>query len=802
MSNYTQNGSNSATISFPPFSELIEEYCDRNPKERSKYLCPACGAGNLSVNKKTGAFNCHNDPSPEHRQEIISSLNGSYKAEHPELSSGKNGGMTYKAKPMTERQVYAAKVKAAQVAAVVAVSEVEMKVEELVSQLDPSTKRGTEAVLQVEMAAWARAHGHDVFSATRLLAESLKRASAATAGHKSSAGSNADSESVLATAASAAKILDKEVRDWQELEELITLQSVSGLSKDAFWSMVASQRMERNLKAGVSAKTGDRPAINWSKAPVGLGGFIEQMNADAKKRSIDPTAILWAVLPAVMSVMPLNAMLDMFGLEFPAVLWSALLMESGQGKSRAEKLVMEPLRSMQSAELKDFKKRTEAYEEASRTSDSNEPIPKPSAQRKYMFNIATIASIMDSLSNQMLAGSIWLRDEIAGIFKSLGQFSKGDNEEREIFLGIWDGTTAFTDRKSSGSSETSNPRLSLFGGLQPGKFRQVFKDMDDTDGMAARVMLAYPGVVIDRHRRGEVKLPFLMQGIYEHLQNANMQVRPEDAAYELWDEAQYQARLNAERQSSGAIAAWMRKMPDHLGRMAFAIHALECGCNSSKSTQVLTLETMRFAVELCRYSLESYRYMLEQGTDSQDVDSVVSKVLGKANQLGGLTARDAVKLVKSIGTLAKENKKTASAMALDIFSVLVEQGKGTFDQCGKTKKFIPILHKPLEDLGKLAALAAVSESADIYRLEGAEQKASGEAALDENPESADEERNLEIGQTITITGGLHKDSVCLVLEIEEPSPNGEVGIVLLKDNYPLAMNLSTLVRSGYRIELL
>jgi Protein of unknown function (DUF3987) len=806
MSQYNGNGNGSASISFPPFGELIEEYCDRNPKERSKYLCPACGGGNLSVNKNTGAFTCHNDPSKEHNQEITTALNNSYKAEHPELSSSKNGGMTYKAKPMTERQTYAAKRKAAQVAAVVAVSEVEMKVEELVSQLDPSTKRGTEAALHVEMAAWARAHGHDVFSATRLLAESLKRASVASTLQQSSTHSNTDTDAVSTTVVSVELLLDKELRDWQELEELTQLQNVSGLTKDAFWSMVASLRMERNIKAHVSVKTGSRPVIDWSKAPVGLEAFIAQMNKDASKRSVDPTAILWAVLPAVMSVLSLNANLDLYGLDIPAVMWSALLMESGHGKSRAEGLVMEPLRAMQSSELKDFKAKVADYEEASRSNDSNEPVEKPAAQRKYMFNIATIASIMESLSHQTLAGSIWLRDEVAGIFKSLGQFSKGDNEEKEIFLALWDGETAFTDRKSSGSSETSNPRLSLFGGLQPGKFRQVFKDMDDVDGMAARVMLAYPGVVIDRHKEGQVKLPFLMRSIYEHLQNANMQVTPERAAYELWNEAQYQARLNAEKQSSGAIAAWMRKMPGHLGRMAFAIHALECGCNGGKQTQTLTLETMRFAVELCRYSLESYRYMLQQGTDSQDVESVVSKILGKANQLGGLTVREAVQYIKPLTGLAKENKKTPSSMALDLFSVLVEQGKGSFIQTGKTKKFIPTLHlspvKPQEDSEKSSTLTTVAETIKDKGFECVEVDRNAASTLDENSESTNEEKNLEIGQTITITGGLHKDSVCLVLEIEEPYPNGEVGIVLLKDNYPLAMNLSTLVRSGYRIEVL
>jgi hypothetical protein len=634
-----------------------------------------------------------------------------------------------------------------------------------------------------------------------LLAESLKRATVEAALHQNSTPSNAGTEAVSATVASVELLLERELKDWQELEELTHLQALSGLTKDAFWSMVANLRMERNIKAHVSKKTGDRPVIDWSKVPVGLGAFVEQMKQDAGKRSIDPTAILWAALPAVMSVLPLSASLNMKGLPFPSVLWSALLMESGQGKSRAEDLIMEPLRSMQSQELKDYKDREKAHDRESKNSDDD--IPDVVAQRKYMFNIATIASIMDALSKQTLAGSIWLRDEIAGIFKSLGQFSKGDNEEKEIFLALWDGKTAFTDRKSTGSSETANPRLSLFGGLQPGKFRQVFKDMDDVDGMAARVMLAYPEVVIDRHRQGEVKLPFLMRSIYERLGQLNMDVRPQDAAYELWNDAQTQARLNAERQSSGAIGAWMRKMPGHLGRMAFAIHALECGMNSSKQTQILTLETMRFAVELCRYSLESYRYMLQQGTDSQDVESVVSKILGKANQLGGLTAREAVQYIKPLTGLAKENKKTPTSMALDLFSVLVEEGKGSFIQSGKTKKFIPTLHllpvKPQDDTGKSSTLTTDVKTLEYKDVECVEVDRSVASTVDEIPESTTEETKLEIGQTITITGGVHKGSY-LVLEIGTLY-NGETLMTLLnKDNYPLAMTLESLIQTGYIIE--
>ena len=39
-------------------------------KERGKYMCPACGGSNLSVNMTTGAYNCFNDEGDKHRAEI------------------------------------------------------------------------------------------------------------------------------------------------------------------------------------------------------------------------------------------------------------------------------------------------------------------------------------------------------------------------------------------------------------------------------------------------------------------------------------------------------------------------------------------------------------------------------------------------------------------------------------------------------------------------------------------------------------------------------------------------------------
>lgn len=207
------------------------------------------------------------------------------------------------------------------------------------------------------------------------------------------------------------------------------------------------------------------------------------------------------------------------------------------------------------------------------------------------------------------------------------------------------------------------------------------------------MLFAYPRVVVQKHESGDVKLPFLMRNIFERLQGLNMQMHPTANAYDLWRDLEYQERITGDNQKLTALGAWMRKAGSHIARLAMAIHAMECGIDPRKNTQVLTEETMAFAIDLYHYSKQSYEFMLNQGSDSEDVGAILSKVMSKANQLGGLTAREACQFVKSIGTAAKAQRKQASAYALDLFSILVEQGKGTFEQHGRTKKFIPVLHQ-------------------------------------------------------------------------------------------------------------
>ena len=162
--NLTLPSASTAQISIP---ELIDRYCEPSPKEKGKFICPACGGGNLQ-HKSSGKWNCWNDPSSEHRSDIARILNGQLHQENPQSRNG-----TPPPRRKSDRQIKQEQHRAKEVQAAVSLTEVEMKVEELTCSYDPAFGISP-AKLTAEIAAWAKAHGHDVYAAKMLLKEKLR----------------------------------------------------------------------------------------------------------------------------------------------------------------------------------------------------------------------------------------------------------------------------------------------------------------------------------------------------------------------------------------------------------------------------------------------------------------------------------------------------------------------------------------------------------------------------------------------------------------------------------------------------
>jgi Protein of unknown function (DUF3987)/Bifunctional DNA primase/polymerase, N-terminal/Primase C terminal 2 (PriCT-2) len=560
-------------------------------------------------------------------------------------------------------------------------------------------------------------------------------ASVDATGDSLSAGSTPVKMGVSETVAAVDKILENKKEEWLELDELFKLQERSQLSKQAFWEMVKQVKCRRDLKEEVESRSRslDKPKLDWSKAPRSLDGFVSQLMKDASKRSIDPTAVLAYVLPTIGGLVNREMTANFKGAEFPSILWSVLLMDSGDGKSRAEGLAMKPVQAIQAEASKHFKQEQKSYDDymkASKKGDDQSDV-EPPQKEKVLFEIATIQAVLERMAKSPTnRGFIWLRDEIAGLFKSLGQFSKGDNEAIEILLKLWDcATQMISDRVTDEKCfEIDNPRMALAGGLQPAKFSEVFKKQDDNDGLAGRMLFWYPQVFIERHKQGDVYLPVMLRKAYDNARSFSFNsCNASDAAYELWDTTVYQARLEAEKlkSSNPALSVWMKKSFGHLGRIAHCVHLLECSFNPEKNTAEITIETMEFALAIYNYCRESYEFMLNQGMESTDVQAILTKIMDKARAMDGLSAREACQYIRAIGNAAKEMKRSPNAYALDLFSQLCEMGKGSFKAVGKTKKFIPSFQE-------VSTVATVGQTFDIADVEPADKDGSVASTLDDS----------------------------------------------------------------------
>lgn len=254
------------------------------------------------------------------------------------------------------------------------------------------------------------------------------------------------------------------------------------------------------------------------------------------------------------------------------------------GKSRAEGLILAPLKAWQEQEHQRFKPAWAEYEAAkasqAKKDNNSEPVTPPEPERKFLFEVATIQAVMKRLSEQGENGSLWARDEIAGLFKSLGQFSpKGEGEGLECLLPMWDGTSASVDRvQHKDSYYLAASRLSVAGGLQPGVFRKIFQDPEDAQGLQARFLFARPLVQPTKRVKGYCYLSGKLPNFYSWLdtQFPSGTIKLSKAADARYDTVYEQIGIQAEQGETPAIRTWMRKLPGQLLRIALALHLIEC----------------------------------------------------------------------------------------------------------------------------------------------------------------------------------------------------------------------------------
>ncbi|WP_414529379.1 DUF3987 domain-containing protein [Nodularia chucula] len=493
---------------------------------------------------------------------------------------------------------------------------------------------------------------------------------------------------------SVTKILQSGLIDYEETQKLEEVASIPGIAKPAFKQLVSSIRSQIHDVQPEDEIRLDN-LINWHNAQLDFDRALPSMATDLKHDAnilnIEPIVIWQPLLAAVMSLAGKRVKLNVESHNVPAIAWTATVLESGGGKSRADNLVLTPLKQKQIEARKQFEQEVEAHQNWKGTETEEAP-PKP-VERKYTFEVATIQAVIKRLSEQKENGVIWARDELAGLFKSFGQFGKGvENEGLECLLKLWDGSPAQVDRVFQGDGfMVEETALSLTGGIQPGVFRKIFRDPDDSQGMLARFLVANPQALMPKRVKGYCHLSEKLPHLYDWLEHCQTGIiKLSSAADNYYTKLCEIIGQQAWSTTQPAIRAWMFKLPTQLLRIALALHLIECYHDSNRDYWHLQKDTLERAVLFAQYYRSAFNVLQETTTENEDISSILLKIWDAAitKHQDGISTRDAYRSIKAIQNLAKQAFRDVSAYTTELFGRLEQMGKGQIIKLGRQIKFV------------------------------------------------------------------------------------------------------------------
>jgi hypothetical protein len=261
-------------------------------------------------------------------------------------------------------------------------------------------------------------------------------------------------------------------------------------------------------KTDAEAVAPDAPAVPaYMPFPVDvLPEPIRSFVADAAKSiGCDPSYVALPVLSGLASAIGNTHVIALKrGWKEPAIVWTAIVGDSGTAKSPALELALRPIRKRQHEAMKRHTDAMKEYADALamherdaaqwKRSKSDTPPPAkpeaPIADRCWTDDATTEALAV--LLQQNPRGLLMVRDELAGWINGFDAYRAGKGGDAAKWLEFHGGRASLVDRKGGGTIYVPRAAVSIAGGIQPETLRRALGQEHRDNGLAARLLLTCP----------------------------------------------------------------------------------------------------------------------------------------------------------------------------------------------------------------------------------------------------------------------------------------------------------------------
>lgn len=334
----------------------------------------------------------------------------------------------------------------------------------------------------------------------------------------------------------------------------------------------------------------------------------------------------------------------------PAVIWTAIVGDSGTMKSPAMELALKPVRERQRKAMIEYAEADRQYRDEQLTYErelaawkkrkDEAPPPmepqQPSADRCWCDD-ATVEALAALLLKQW-RGLLMIRDELAGWVNGFDRYAQGKGGDVAKWLEMFGGRSMMVDRKTGNPPTLYVPRaaVSITGGIQPATLSRSLGVQHRENGLAARLLVAMPPRKPKRWTEAGISpsderpLAEVFERLYSLQPNTNADGEPQpvlvrlnEAGKHAWIEF-YEQHSEEQAELTGDLSAAWSKLEGYAARLALVVHLVRWAAGDPTVADADRVDdtSINAGVKLSRwFGYEAQRvYAMLDETDEQRED--------------------------------------------------------------------------------------------------------------------------------------------------------------------------------------
>ena len=370
-----------------------------------------------------------------------------------------------------------------------------------------------------------------------------------------------------------------------------------------------------------------------------------------------------------------------------AFFWSIVGLPVGSGKTPILNNLIKPLTVLQYEALEVYKQQLKEFQEYRKKTkvkkdtsleEFQEELPEPKRKRFYLSD-STMETTLKAHSDNP-NGLLWVKDELKGLFNSLGAYKGGRGEDKETLLSLGAGTFISVARKET-DIELVKSAVSLTGGIQPQVLKDLYsRDQDKDNGLWQRfAYIIYESVSREKNPDDVVLSDSILTKLYSHIiSSEGASLTFADYDYIEWVSDYFNEEID--KAPTMAMQAYYTKCFGFFLRLSLLLHILDSHFAYLPYDRPISLTTSENAFSLMvAYISHAEKLFCSKAIKNKDQE-LINKILEKPLKK------------RTINDVAKTNTQRLDKptdYARYLFELMQEAGLGTINKDqGKNWQFI------------------------------------------------------------------------------------------------------------------